>query len=113
MKCVELVKALNLSVLTPKEIDPNLEVTGCYCGDLLSYVMAHAKSGDVWLTIQTHQNIVAVAVLLNLPCIVLVENNLPQEDTLFKAQREGIVLLSSLDNVYHLSGRLYALGLGR
>ncbi|MDD3654876.1 MAG: AraC family transcriptional regulator [Desulfotomaculaceae bacterium] len=106
-------QGIKLECITPAEIDPSFEVAGCYCGDLLSYVMAHAKEGDVWLTSQTHQNIVAVAVLLNLPCIILVENKLPNEDTLSKAQREGIVLLGSSDNAFQLSGRLYALGLGR
>ncbi|OPY58416.1 MAG: DRTGG domain protein [Pelotomaculum sp. PtaU1.Bin035] len=113
MKCNELTKLLNISLLTPDKIDPALEVSGCYCGDLLSYVMAHAKAGDVWLTIQTHQNIVAVAVLLNMPCIILVEGNMPQNDTLFKAQKEGVVLMSSQDTAYHVAGCLYSLGLGR
>lgn len=113
MKLVNLLKELDAALLAPDEIDPSLEVTGCYCGDLLSNVMAHAKDGDIWLTIQTHQNIIAVAVLLNLHCIILVEGNLPQDDTLQKAKKEGIVILSCQETAYQVAGHLYTLGLGR
>jgi len=113
MKLVNLLKELDITLSKPDEIDPSLEVTGCYCGDLLSNVMAHAKDGDVWLTIQTHQNIVAVAALLNLRCIILVEGNLPQDETLQKAKKEGVIILSSRETAYQVAGRLYNLGLGR
>jgi len=113
MKLVNLLKELDAVLLTPDEIDPSLEVTGCYCGDLLSNVIAHAKAGDIWLTMQTHQNIIAVAVLLDLYCIILVEGNLPQDDTLLKAKKEGIVILSSQKTAYQIAGRLYTMGLGR
>lgn len=113
MKLADILKELEATLLTPEQIDPSLEATGCYCGDLLSNVIAHAKAGNVWVTMQTHQNIIAVAVLLDLHSIVLVEGNQPQEDTLLKAQKEGVALLSTPATAYQVAGRLYAFGLGR
>ena len=91
----------------------NREVTGGYCGDLLSDVMAHASRGALWLTIQSHQNILAVAVLKELAAIVLVNNNRPDEDTLAKANEEAIPILLTPLSAYQLAGRLYELGIGR
>ncbi|MDZ7833662.1 MAG: DRTGG domain-containing protein [Desulfobacterales bacterium] len=85
-------------------------VKGGYCGDLLSEIMANAPEGCVWLTIQVHQNIVAVAVLREMAAIILVGGNSPDEETKAKADAEGIpVLLTSLD-AFSLAGRLYAAG---
>lgn len=116
MKLVDLLDKFDVELLTPEEpgeISVDLEITGGYCGDLLSNVMAHAKAGDIWLTIQTHLNIIAVAVLLNLPCIILTEGNMPRNDTLQKAKEEGVIVLSSSETSYQIAGRLYSLGLGR
>lgn len=87
-------------------------VTG-YCGDLLSDVMANSKKGALWLTIQSHQNVVAVAVLRELAAIILVNGRVPDEETKAKAEAEGIpILLSSLP-AYDLAGKLYDMGIGR
>ena len=64
-----LMDALKLTVLT--EGDLSAEVTGCYCGDLLSWVMSRAEAGDVWLTVMGNINSVGVAVLADIACIVL------------------------------------------
>jgi hypothetical protein len=88
------------------------EVTGGYCGDLLSDVMANAKKGDMWLTIQSHQNIVAVAVLREIAAIVLVNGRTPEEETKKKAQAEGIPILSCTAPAFETAGRLYRLGIG-
>ncbi|MBN1104409.1 MAG: serine kinase [Deltaproteobacteria bacterium] len=89
------------------------EVAGGYCGDLLSDVMANSTVGGVWLTIQSHQNIVAVGVLRELAAIILVNGRNPDEDTKNKADEEGIPLLLSSLTAFHLAGRLYELGIGR
>jgi predicted transcriptional regulator len=91
----------------------NKEVSGGYCGDLLSDVMANAEPGSLWFTIQAHQNIVAVAVLRELAGIVLVNGRTPDDDTKAKAEEEGIPILISPSPAYHLAGRLYELGIGR
>lgn len=89
------------------------EISGGYCGDLLSDVMANAQKGSVWLTIQSHQNIVAVAVLRDLAAIVLVNGRSPDEETKAKAESEGIPILLSPLSSYALAGKLYGLGIGR
>jgi predicted transcriptional regulator len=112
VKVGEIVKHLALKAETgEKGLDR--EVSGGYCGDLLSDVMANSKKGALWLTVQSHQNIVAVAVLRELAGIILVNGRKPDEDTKAKAEGEGIpILLSSLP-AYELAGRLYDLGAGR
>ncbi len=88
------------------------EITGGYCGDLLSDVMANSKQGNVWITIQVHLNIVAVATLKELTAIILVNGRKPNEDTLKKAIEENIPILTSKLSAFELSGKLYALGIG-
>jgi hypothetical protein len=75
--------------------------------------MANATQGALWLTIQSHQNIVAVAVLKELAAIILVNGRLPDEETKVKAEDEGIPILLSPLPAYQLAGRLYELGIGR
>lgn len=108
----DLVKSLNLAVAAgEKGLDR--EIRGGYCGDLLSDVMANAASGDIWLTMQSHQNIVAVAVLKELAAILLVNGRQPEEDTIAKAEEEGIPILSSPSPAFSLVGRIYGMGIGR
>jgi len=87
-------------------------VKGAYASDLLSNVMARANEGNIWITLQAHQNIVAVAALLNLAGIVIAGGIEPQEDTLLKAEEEGIPILTTPLSSFEVAGRLYALGIG-
>jgi len=87
------------------------EVRGGYASDLLSDVIAHGREGDLWVTLQTHQNTVAVASMKGLAGIVLVNGREPEAETLRKAQAEKIVLLVSALPAFEVVGRLYALGL--
>lgn len=112
MKVTELQSLLQLEVAAGRG-GLDKEVRGGYCGDLLSDVIANSKTGSVWLTIQSHQNIVAVAVLRNLAAIVLVNGRTPDEETRAKADAEGIPILLSPRTAYDLAGRLYALRIGR
>jgi hypothetical protein len=86
-------------------------VTGGYASDLLSDVIAHAREGDVWVTLQVHQNIVAVAVMKDLAGIILVNGREPEENTCQKAESEGIPILVSGLPTFELVGRLYELGI--
>ena len=87
------------------------EVSGGYAGDLLSDVLAHAREGDLWVTLQTHLNTVAVASMKGLAGIVLVNGREPQADTVEKAETENIPILVSPLPAFELIGRLYGLGL--
>jgi predicted transcriptional regulator len=88
------------------------EVQGGYCGDLLSDVMANAPVGAVWLTVQGHPNIVAVAVLREIAAVILTGGRSPDPDTLVKAEQESIPVLLWGGSAYELAGRLYAWGVG-
>ena len=89
------------------------EVTGGYCGDLLSDVMANSSGGDIWITTQSHKNILAVAVLKELAAILLVNGRQPDEETLAKADEEGIPVLVSSLPAYRLAGELFTAGVGK
>jgi predicted transcriptional regulator len=112
MNVEEIQEKLELETLAGKK-GLDKEVSGGYCGDLLSDVMAGAEAGSLWFTVQSHQNIVAVAVLRELAGIVLVNGRAPDDDTKAKAEDEGIPILVSRSPAYHLAGRLYELGIGR
>ena len=110
MQAKELVEQFGLSVAAG-ESGLDRSVKGGYCGDLLSEVMANAPIGSAWLTIQVHQNIVAVAVLREMAAIVLTGGNTPDEGTRSRAEEEGIpVLVTSLD-AFSMAGKLYAAGI--
>jgi hypothetical protein len=85
------------------------EVTGGYAGDLLSDVMANSNSGDVWVTRQVHQNIVAVAALKDMVGIVIVQGAVPEQGTIDKAQKEGIPILISTMSEFEVVGKIYHL----
>ncbi|MGB9812564.1 MAG: DRTGG domain-containing protein [Thermovenabulum sp.] len=108
MKLTELIEKLNLKILT-QGVNLEKKVEGGYAGDLLSWVMAHAKENQVWITIQSHQNIVAVASLLGLCAIIVAEGVEVEENTLKKAEEENIPILSSEKSTFELCGILYNL----
>ena len=87
------------------------ELTGAYICDLLSWVMSHGKKGDAWITVQTHSNIIAVAVLLELGCVIVPEGIEVEEDTLRKAEAEGIPVFQSDQSAYELAKELYRIGI--
>ncbi len=87
------------------------QVDGGYVSDMLSDVMANAGAGALWLTVQVHQNVVAVAVLKELAAIILVGGRQPAEDTKEKADQEGVPLLVASDQAFVLAGKLHDLGL--
>jgi hypothetical protein len=109
MKLNELSQQLALEVRTAKgKLDA--EVTGGYASDLLSWVMAKAQAGSVWITIQAHPNIVAVASLISLSGIIIAEGVAPEPATLEKAEQEGIPILTTPLNVYAVAGKMFELG---
>jgi hypothetical protein len=110
MKLQEIINNLSLDLKTPA-VDLNKEVTGGYVSDLLSDVIGNSKKGCIWITLQTHQNIIAVATLKDISGIILVNGRNPDADTLKKADEEKIPLMVSPLPAFEIVGRLYNMGL--
>lgn len=104
--------AHNLSLNPANNPGGDVEVTGGYASDLLSDVLANAKNGALWVTNQKHQNIVGVAVMLNLAGVVIAGGVAPDENTLEKARQENVPLYTGNASLFELVGRLYEMGLG-
>jgi hypothetical protein len=105
----DLTAQLDLKAFTAKT-PLERPVLGGYASDLLSDVIGHGRKGDLWVTMQVHPNIVAVAVLKDLAGIVLVNGREPAAETLEQAEREGIPVLGSRLGAFELVGRLYGMG---
>ncbi len=84
-----------------------------YCGDLLSDVMANAPQKSVWLTVQGHQNVAAVAVLREMAAVIICGGHLPEDELREKADLERIPILLSPASAFDLAGRLHEAGVGR
>jgi len=109
MKLEELSRKLSLEVRTAAgKLDA--EVTGGYAADLLSCVMAKAQADNVWVTLQSHPNIVAVASLLDLAGVIITEGMIPDATTVAKAEEEGIPILMTELTTFTVAGRLFELG---
>lgn len=106
MKLIELVNQLNLTVFSGEELLEK-EFDGAYVSDLLSDVMGNAKEGQLWITLQTHKNVVAVASLKDLAAVILVKGLKPEEDALNQSKEEGLVLLGTKMDTFSLSGKIY------
>lgn len=104
MKVSELIEYLELCPLHIE--DENADVVSVYCGDLLSDVMAHAAPGAVWFTVQTHLNIIAVAALRDIACIVVVNGEAPDPQTIAKARSQGVTLCGGQEDAARLCMKL-------
>ncbi len=89
------------------------DINGVYICDLLSWVMANAQKGDAWITVMTHSNVIAVASLLELGCIIVPEGIEVEAESLAKADEEGIPVLASGLTAYKLATGLYELEIGK
>jgi hypothetical protein len=103
-----LVSTLNLQVRSAED-NLSVKISGGYTGDLLSDVMANSHEGDIWITRQVHQNIVAVASLKEHAGIILVNSCEPARDTLEKAVQEKIPIMVSDMSAFELTGRIFNL----
>ncbi len=110
MKAREIVEQLGWQVLAGADHLEN-EVSGGYAADLLSCVMAGAEAGHLWITLQTHTNIVAVASLLGISAIIVAEGAPVPADTVQKAEQQEMPLVSSPDPVYQTIAQLIKLGI--
>ena len=106
----ELIEATGWEVLVEPG-NPQQTVSGGFAGDLLSWVMGHGESGQVWITVQGHVNVAAVAVLKEFSCLVLANQAQPEEEMLQKAAQESIAVLRCKETTFEACRRLIACGL--
>ena len=111
MNLREIARSLNL-VPVSAEVLLDREVTGCYVCDIMSRAMRAGRRGDLWVTVQAHVNVVAIAALLDLAGVLIVEGSEIDGPTLAKANAEGVALLTSALPTYQVAGGLWSLGIG-
>ena len=106
MKVKDIVEALNLKVLSGAA-GLEREVEGCYVSDLLSDVMGNAEMGNIWITLQTHKNVMAIASLKELAAVILVKGLDASDDTKAQSEEEGIPFLSTDAETFETAGKIY------
>ncbi|PIQ89431.1 MAG: serine kinase [Candidatus Omnitrophica bacterium CG11_big_fil_rev_8_21_14_0_20_42_13] len=115
MKLKDIISSLNLEArgkIDKSSADKlDKDITRGYVSDLLSDVMANSEEGDLWITLQTHPNIIAVASMKGLAGIVIINGRQPEEEMVRKAEEENIPILLSKLPAFELIGRLYKLGI--
>jgi predicted transcriptional regulator len=105
-KLAEIAEKFDFKILCGEEL-LNRKVTGGYAGDMLSDVLAHAKKGDIWITMQIHLNIVPIAVMKELAGILIVNGKKPEGEVIQKARDEKVPLLGTSLNTFQVAGKLY------
>ncbi len=108
MKVGDVAKVLHGKLITG---DGEKEILGGYVSDLLSDVMANSREGDVWITLQRHVNIAAVAQLNAIAAIVLVNDRNPEPDTITRAQENGVAIISTPLQAFDAAGILYSMSI--
>lgn len=111
MKLESILQFDDVREVTDRNLQKDIEVNGVYIGDLLSVVMGKAKEGQIWLTIQTHLNIIAVASLLEMSAIIVVEGMKTEEATIKKANEIGIPIFETNMSAYDFAKLLAEEGL--
>ena len=107
MKLIEIVEKLELEVFSNEDRLSEIEVTGGYTSDLLSDVMGNAQEGQVWITLQNHKNVMAVASLKDLSAVILVKGIKPEDSYLKQSEDEEIPVLGTDRQAFEMSGELY------
>lgn len=111
MNLQEIIDALELTAYTDTK-DFNEIIPECgYASDLLSCVMAGAAKKSLWVTLQAHANIIAVASLLDLSAVIITEGAMPDPSTILKANEEDVILLGTNKPSFYVVGKLWELGL--
>lgn len=111
LNLARIIQELDLTLLTESRDFSGINPDSGYTSDLLSCVMAGAAHQSIWVTLQAHANIVAVAALLDLAAVIISEGARPDGDTIAKANEEGVVLLSTPKPSFYVVGRLWEMGL--
>ena len=110
MKISDIIPLIGAVNETP-DADTDKEILCGYTCDLLSWVMAHGQEGMAWVTVQTHMNVIAVAVLSDMACVILPEDIQMEKESLAKAADEGMCVLRSPLSGYEICGRLHSAGI--
>lgn len=110
MNLKEIIRELNL-VHVDDSIAIDKEIKYAYCSDMLSDVMGNAKENSLWITLQTHQNIIGVAVMKEIAAIIIVNDRKPEAETIKKAKFQNIPLLLTNKSAFDICGLLYKMGL--
>jgi predicted transcriptional regulator len=108
MKVKDIITALELKVFGGSQ-GLDREITGGYTSDLLSDVMGYAENGKIWITLQTHKNVIAIASLKELAAVILIKGNDPDTDMLAQAKEEGIPVLGTNEEAFEITGKLFNL----
>ena len=108
MTVKDLESKLNLKALNEAT---DTEVEGAFISDMLSDVMAGAKAANVWITVQTHKNIIAAANLVDVPAIIVVRDKKVPEDTLQMADRVGVTVFTTALDSFQIAVKLYEAGI--
>ncbi len=111
MTLQEIIAKLNLKVLTAPRNFSAITPRGGYASDLLSCVMAGAQPDNVWVTLQAHMNVVAVASLREVSAVIITEGAQPEADVITKANEQDVILLSASEPSYAVIGRLWKMGI--
>ena len=109
MTVQELANKLSLKPLSKFE---DRDINGVFVSDMISDVMASAKSGNLWLTIQTHKSIVPAANLVDVSAIIITGDKEVPKETIELASKFNIAILASQFPTFEVVGKLYGLGLG-
>jgi predicted transcriptional regulator len=109
MTVQEIVKQLNMTVLCGSDDELQKQVSSGYACDLLSRVMANGQKDSLWITVQSHINVVAIASLHEMACVVIPEKIAVPAETIEKAKQEGIVLLSCEKDTFTIASQLPSL----
>jgi len=108
MKLKEIIEKLSLVALT-NVVDK--EVSGVFISDMLSDIMSSAETGNIWLTVQTHKNVVSAANLIDIAAVIVINGKTVPEDTIELANRFHVIILSSPLSSFQLASKLVEAGL--
>jgi predicted transcriptional regulator len=111
MNLQEIIGTLSLNILTQRKDFTEIVPTSAYASDMLSCVMTGCQSGGLWITLQSHMNIVGVAALVEASAIIITEGAMPDRNTIDKADQQGVILLATPSHTYAVCGRLWELGI--
>jgi hypothetical protein len=105
----DVIEKLKVEPLTSKQF-LDRQVNGGYASDLVSWVMKAAKRDMIWVTLQSHLNVVPVASILGLTAVIITEGIRPDQETLSKAENEGVVLMTTRKTTFTVVGELTSMG---
>ena len=111
MNLDQIINELDLKIITKQKVLNEVNPELGYVSDLLSCVIAGAPHHSIWVTIQAHPNIVAVAALAEISAVIITEDAVPDQTTIAKANDEGITLLSTPKTSFYVVGKLWEMGI--